>query len=434
VSPLVAARPLLERERELARVRELVDDAIVGRFGFAVVEGPPGAGKSAILSAMAAHGAERGMRVLRAIGLELDRDYPFGVVRQLFDPAVSELDEVARKELFAGAAAPAEALLAGSWMQSGPEILDPAFGLLHGLYWVMVGLTELGPLAVVVDDVQWADRPSLRFLAFALKRAEQLPLLVGVARRDLPASEESEALAAALSGPAALMRPAPLSVSAVGTLLTDVVGGKLDAEVLLEAEHLTEGNPLYVCELAEALRTTAGGDTAIELERLRGAAPAAIGRRVRDVLSRLDDAVRAIARATAILGDGVPLRRAAALGEIEPEQGGTAADTLVRADVLARGEPLRFRHPLVRDAVLESIEPRARAAMHRRAGQLLVKEGEPPQRAALHFLESDPVGDHDVVATLPQAPSRRSPSQLPSSRSAHYGERSGSPRIPQRSG
>jgi DNA-binding CsgD family transcriptional regulator len=397
---VVEGLPLLERERELARVMELVEDAVARGFHLAVVEGPPGAGKSVILSALATRAAERGVRVLRAAGLELERDYPFGVVRQLFDPVVSELDHVVRQELFAGTAAPAEALLTGRWMDSGREILDPTFALLHGLYWLLVGLTELGPLALVVDDVQWSDIPSLRFLAFAIKRSEELPLLVGVARRDLPASEASEALSAALSGPASIMRPAPLSEAAIRALLTDAVGDELSGEVVLEAERLTRGNPLYVSELAEALRMSSDSDKAIAVETLRDAAPAAVGRRVRDAIARLDAAAQAVASAAAILGDEVPLRRAVALAEVEPGLAVGAADALARADVLTRGEPLRFRHPLVREAVLESIEPRARAAMHGHAGQLLIEEGELPQRAALHFLESDPAGDEAVVTTL----------------------------------
>src|SRR5207302_7442951 len=83
------------------------------------------------------------------------------------------------------------------------------------------------------------------------------------------------------------------------------------------------------------------------------------------------------------------------------------------ADVLAKGGSLRFRHPLVREAVLESIEPRARAAMHGRAGQLLLKDGEPPQRAALHFVESDPIGDQEVVATLRAAAQQASAEAAP---------------------
>src|SRR5207248_10795812 len=103
-----------------------------------------------------------------------------------------------RGGLFAGAAALAEPLLAGDETES-EGLVDPGFALLHSLYWVLVGLTDLAAVALVVDDVQWGDAPSLRFLAFVLKRSEELPLLVALAKRDLPAAEQLGALAAALS-------------------------------------------------------------------------------------------------------------------------------------------------------------------------------------------------------------------------------------------
>lgn len=311
---------LLERERELARVSELVEAAGAGEFRLAVVEGPAGAGKSAILGALAADAEEQGLRVLRATGLELEREYPFGVVRQLFEPAVYELDETARSDVFAGAAGLAERLLLGRGLESGPGLSDPGFALSHSLYWAVVGLSDLGPLALVVDDVQWADVVSLRFLAFALKRAEGLPLLVALARRDGPAGEQSDALAAVMSGPAAVIRPTPLSSAAIGLLLAEAIGEDLDEDTVAEAERPTEGNPLYVRELTDALSSATDMPEDDPAEILRGAAPAAaVRRRVQTTLGRLAGAARAIATAAAILGDEVALQRTAALADVERE-------------------------------------------------------------------------------------------------------------------
>jgi DNA-binding CsgD family transcriptional regulator len=397
---------LLERERELALVSRLVEAAAAGEFELAVVEGPAGAGKSAILNVLAARACEREMRVLRATGLELEREYPFGVVRQLFEPLVYELDRAARRDVFAGAAALAESLLTDRAAQPGPRLADAGFALIHSLHWALVGLTDLGPLALVVDDLQWADPSSLRFVAFALRRCEGLPLLVALARRDGPASEQSAGMSAVLSGPASVIRPAPLSGAAVATLLAEAVGRELGDGVVGEAERVTEGNPLYVRELADSLAAADNEAAEVPLALLRGAAPAAVGRRVQTAMGRLDGATQALARAAAILGDEVPLRRAAALAGVEHGHAGVAADALVRGGILVVGEPLRFRHPLVRQAVLESIEPRARARAHGLAARLLIAEGEPPERAAVHLLESDPAGDPEVVGTL-RAAARR---------------------------
>jgi DNA-binding CsgD family transcriptional regulator len=315
--------------------------------------------------------------------------------------------------VFTGAAALAEGLLAGRGMESEPRLADPGFALSRSLYWALVGLTDLGPVAVVVDDVQWADALSLRFLAFAVRRSEGLPLLVALARRDGGAGELPDELSGVVGGSVSVIRPAPLSAEAIGVLLARAVGRELGEEVVSEAERLTEGNPLYVRELAGSLAAGGAGPGEDPLGVLRGAAPAAVAWRVRAALARLDGAAAGIARAAAVLGDEVPLRRAAALAEVEPGRASGAADVLVCAGILAVGEPLRFRHPLVREAVLESIEPRARARAHGLAARLLSAEGERPERAAVHLLESDPAGDPEVVATLRAAAKRASAGAAP---------------------
>jgi DNA-binding CsgD family transcriptional regulator len=403
---------LLEREQELARVAELVDAVAAGDPRLASVEGPPGAGKSAILAALASRAGKQGIRVLRATGLELEAEYPFGVVRQLLEPATSGLGTADRRQVFAGSAALAESLLTGGGR--GTELADPGFALLHSLYWVLVGLSDLSPVAVVLDDAQWADSLSLRFLAFALRRAEALPLLVALAKRDQPAGEQRQEVTAVLAGPAVVMRPAPLSGAAISRLLTHALGSAPPQGVVQEAERLTEGNPLYLRELVEALRPgdSPAGEDAVRL--LSTAAPRAVGRRVTTTLAHLDPASRNVGQAVAILGESVPLRRAASLAGVAQEHASAAADVLARDQILGVGEPLRFRHPLIRQAVLDSIEPRRRAMMHARAARLLTHEGQPPELAAVHLLESDPAGDATVVETLRAAAKRaRNDSAIP---------------------
>jgi DNA-binding CsgD family transcriptional regulator len=397
---------LLDRERELAQLGQLVEAAADGDFRFAVVEGPAGAGKTALLDVLAADAAESEVRVLRATGLELEREYPFGVVRQLFEPALYRLDPLERDEVFSGVAALAGELLAGRDAPSGPKPADAGFAVAHSFYWAVVGLSDLGPLALVVDDVQWADAMSLRVLAFLLKRAHELPLLMVLARRVTADGVESDALSAVLSGPASVIRPAPLSGYAIRALLGEALKRELEDAVVAEAEQLTEGNPLFVRELTDAL--SAAGEPAAEdpMGTLRGAAPAAVGRRAQRALARLDGDAQAIGKAAAMLGEEVPLQRAAAMAELPRERASPAADVLARAGILAVGEPLRFRHPLVREAVLESIEPRARALAHTRAARLLIAAGEPPELAAVHLLQSDPAADPEVVSTLRAAAAR----------------------------
>ena len=81
---------MLERDRELGVLDDLIQGALEGRPGLALVEGPAGIGKSRLLAATreAAEGA--GFRVLAARGSDLERELPFGIVRQLFEPLLRD--------------------------------------------------------------------------------------------------------------------------------------------------------------------------------------------------------------------------------------------------------------------------------------------------------------------------------------------------------
>jgi predicted ATPase len=115
---------LLERERELAALEGLIDDAREGRGRVVLIEGPAGIGKTRLLAAARERGA-RGMTVLTARCSELEREFSFGAIRQLFEPVARDAERRAR--LLAGAAAPVEGVL------GAPEgDAEGTFAVLHG--------------------------------------------------------------------------------------------------------------------------------------------------------------------------------------------------------------------------------------------------------------------------------------------------------------
>ena len=168
---------LVERERELGVLERVAESARAGSGVSVVVEGPPGIGKSHLLSAARTGAAEAGLAVLFARGGELEREFPFGIARQLLEPVVMAADAGERARLLAGAAALSEPVVVGPADGGGVEA---SFGALHGLYWLAANVASVRPALVVVDDVQWADLASLRWLVFLARRLEGVPLGAGV--------------------------------------------------------------------------------------------------------------------------------------------------------------------------------------------------------------------------------------------------------------
>ena len=133
---------MLERERELATLESMVGAAIDGEATLAIVEGRAGIGKSALIQATRERAAESGFRTLSARGTDLEREFPYGVVRQLFEPLRTDPAEWER--LLGGSAAAARSVFDTPAAGDG-ALQDASFGALHGLFWLTVNLASEDP-------------------------------------------------------------------------------------------------------------------------------------------------------------------------------------------------------------------------------------------------------------------------------------------------
>jgi hypothetical protein len=346
---------------------------------------------------VSAVGGQAGWQVLRARASELERAFAFGVVRQLFERRLAGLDPDEYGDLLAGPATAAWPLLSGK--ASGVPADDTSFAVLHGLYWLAANLASTGPLLIAVDDAQWADAPSLRWLAYLAPRLEGLALGVLVALR--PGEGASgEASLLALRAEAAVVRPRLLSSGAVAAIVRGSLGGGASDELCVAVARVSGGNPFYVRELLRAVESEGarlvGPDSAELLARWAGGVAQQLAARVR----RLDPWALSLARALAVLGDGCELRHAAAVAGLEMEDAGRLAAGLVRVDVLAGDEPPRFLHPIVRDAVEASLGTDERDAAHRAAARRLHVDGAPSGQVAAHLMRVRPAADSWVLERL----------------------------------
>jgi len=176
---------LLERDAVLARIDQRVRDAIAGDGSLLVLEGPAGIGKTRLVMAAGRRGRELGIHALGARGSELERDFAYGLVRQLFEAPLLAASPSERDELLGGAAGRAAALfgVARRHDDAADALLDPSFAILHGLYWLCANLARRSALLLCVDDVHWADHASLRFLQYLARRLQELPIAVVAAAR-----------------------------------------------------------------------------------------------------------------------------------------------------------------------------------------------------------------------------------------------------------
>jgi AAA ATPase domain len=155
---------IVGREGELAALAELVSAAAVGSPRFLVVEGPLGIGKSALLSAAAVIAERAGARVLRAWGNAEERDLAFGVAGQLFELALDGEPQQERRVWLRGPAAAAPMILSLGARPGGPAGKPDPQAASRAVYWLTANIARRTPLVVVVDDLQWADPDSLRWL------------------------------------------------------------------------------------------------------------------------------------------------------------------------------------------------------------------------------------------------------------------------------
>jgi DNA-binding CsgD family transcriptional regulator len=377
------ARGLLERELEVSAITEIVRTAMAGQGALAVVEGAPGLGKTRLLGVAREIAERENLQVLAAQATELESELPFGAVRQLLGARsvqrASPLQDGADRSL-----AMIEQLRAELWDRLFPEVDSP----------------DGAPALLLIDDAQWADGPSLRFLLHVSLRIEELPVAIIVATRSAEPGAPQDLLDALVRTASRVVTPKPLSSDGIGLLARASLGDRVDGDLIAAAARATGGNPFYLSEL---LRLLASPGSRTSIAAIQEAAPASVMRAVLGRLARLGAAPAELATAIAVLGDGCALdvaRELAGLTALEAEE---AADQLARAGLIAPGEPLRFAHPLISSSLRADLGAFALARLHRRAAEILACTGGEIDRIAAHLVNTRPQGDPETVSRLRRA-------------------------------
>ncbi|MCR1781834.1 AAA family ATPase [Nocardioides carbamazepini] len=402
-------RTVLERDGELRTIGAAIESAERGAGSLVVVEAPAGLGKSRLLDEAGRMAAGRGMAGYAARGGLFEKDQAYGAIRLLLERPLSALSDGDRTALLGGAAslaapALAPAITARPIDTGRSEDGGLGGGVDHGLYWVIARLAERGPLLIAVDDIQWFDAPSARFLVYLARRIHDLPVVLLAATRPLARAAESPAVHELLLEPGVQeLRPRPLSTRAVATLMNERWGRPVDPDFAETCRIAVAGNPFLLTRLVDALVAEDVPPTRGSCGRIEAVRPPAIARSILRRIDRMPAEAGALARAAAVLGADVSLEIVAQVADVEVEEAAAMLDLLAAEQILAPRLPIEFVHPIVREAVRGRLGPAESMRLHERAAAAMSAAGRGPEAVAPHLLLAPAEGRPETVQILRQA-------------------------------
>ena len=366
------------RGSECALLEELVSAIRRGESRSLVLRGEAGIGKTALLEYLIASASD--VTVVRAVGVQSDMELPYAALHQLCGPLLDRLEKLPAPQR------QAMEIVFGLSAGAAPDRFLVGLAVLS----LFAEVAEQRPLLCVVDDAQWLDQSSALTLAFVARRLLAEPVAIVFAARE-PGEELQHVSELVVDG---------VRNGDARALLSSAVRFKLDERVRDRIIAETRGNPLALLELPRGLTATqlAGGFGLVGAQALTGRIEESFVRRL-EPLS--DDARRLLLVAAAEpVGDPLLLWRAC-------ERLGIAVSTVVAESdgLLALGERVTFRHPLVRSAVYRTATREQRREVHLALAEATDRTVDPDRRA-WHLATAAAGPNEPVAAELEQSAGR----------------------------
>ena len=344
--------------------------------------------------------------MLRGRGSEFEQEIPFGVFRDALDAHLASLAPDRLDRLVVGTLAELAQIfpaLAEYGYALETRLQSERWRLQHAVRTLLEELSRDGPVALILDDVHWADEASRELIAHLLRRPPLSGVLLTLVYRNVIVPELASALTAARhEGGLRQIELGPLTESDAGRLL----GDDLPPEMLPKLHGESGGNPFYLLELARAYRSGATEPAARTRDAGDVAVPEGVQAAIAAELRALTQDGRSFLQAAAVIGYSFDPRLAAEVAEM-PEHRALAVTDEVLARGLAReavdSMDVVFRHPIVHKAVYESGGHGWRIGAHARAARALEARGAPLPARAHHVERSAASGDQGGVETLTAA-------------------------------
>lgn len=346
------------RAAESARLHDLIDSAARSHGGALVLRGEPGAGKTALLTALVEDAHD--MKVLWTQGIESESPLPFAALTRLLRPALDHLDGIPAAQARALSVALAVPAPAGA-AEGAPTPADDRLVVFMAVLSLLADVAESGPVLCVVDDAQWLDSASGEALLFVARRldSDRIALVFAardgdVRRFDAPGIADLELRG--LDGEAAL------------AVLSERAGRPVAEQVRNELLRRTNGNPLALMELSGVLtdeQLSGRARLPPQLPLTEGVETAFLDR-----VRRLPDETQVLLLVAAADDSGRLAAVVAAAGRLGATD--AALDAAERSGLVrVTGADLTLRHPLVRSAVYGAATSAQRRAAHRALAEVL---------------------------------------------------------------
>ena len=346
------------RAAERARIAEVVSRAEAGQPWLVAIEGDPGMGKTALARRCLAEAD--GLTVLSARADQVEADLDFGIADQLLRSAGGTFRTAL---LTAGTDSPASSFVMGA------RLLE------------VVGQQVKGPVAILVDDLQWADSKSVEAMTFMLRRLSVDPVVAVVIYRG-PSDRLDEAAQRMLLSVENRLHIAlgGLRRDEVGLLAAALRATPLDNDALQRLYRGTGGHPLY---LRTVLSEGSGFDP-----RAPGrlALPRSLAAAVGDHLRVLPPDTRVILEMLSVLNLRMPLAQLGQAAQIDSPSAAiepAVASGLVDWEPEEPSGPVAIRHLLVRDAIYAGIPAARRRVLHARAAAIVSESASWEHRVAV---------------------------------------------------
>ncbi|MEV8096739.1 AAA family ATPase [Kitasatospora sp. NPDC085879] len=382
------ATTFVGRATDMAVLRQLVQNVAAGLGRAVWVEGEPGIGKSSFVAAALADAEASGCRLVWGDADELGLRSPLRVVLDCLGVSAHSPDErhaqVARL-LYGG---PASGMLGGA---------DPVRAATERLLALVDEMCAAGPLVMVMDNVQWADEPSLVVWHRLSQSVEQLPLLLIAVSRRLPQRDAVAQLRQSVLSRGGVQIPlGPLPREEVFQMVAQTVGAPPGPR-LRRLSAGAAGNPLYLVELLDALRDEGSVVVAEEAE-LAADVPDRVPQSLATVITArlgfLPQSLVEVLGAATLLGQEFTVTDlAAVLGAPVSALLTGLRQADAAAVVVASGAGLRFRHPLIRQVLYDGLPSALRTTLHRHVAQVLAESGAGVERVAEQLIAAAPAVD-----------------------------------------